>query len=195
MISNKFTQLKSAICKGVSELFDINCELKYLRIGSQFGDVTLSFAKAYRIDAKNCAQKLNSCNIVFDDINVIESAQENAGFVIITLSVEVLEYIADWIIKTYKDVDYIRKISSEYEYSVVRLHMLKNKSNDFPRIISENGWRKAFIGALILTENKTEARKKQVANCFLTAERKAQSYDGLGKYADAMQRLLFAYMD
>lgn len=185
------TEIRRAFSEECERLFSVKCNTNDIIIGGNFSDVTLRISFTHGVCAEACAETLmkNRESFVFRGKRIIKSASVTGRYINIILEEELLEWLADEVIRTFPQPLRIRDISAYYEYAVARAHMMSNKSTDFKKSISDKHMRKAFFDALLLADGGSAGC---AAKSFIEADEKLSLYDGMGKTADCICRLLYS---
>ena len=182
-------ELRSRTAEYCADLLGIKCGAEQVMLGGKHSDMMLCIAFAYGLEAEKTAEIIlrnSDCFMLFN-VNVIQGVCAEKGYINIRLSDEFLECIADKIIMTMPSPQVM--IENDGGYAVARAYMMSRKSNDFSKWIVKPLWRRAFLTALNSCGNPK--RRNIAVKAFLAADKSECCYDGIGKLADALSKLLY----
>ncbi len=186
-------QIRQCIEKGCEQLFNVKCDWKQVLLCSHFADAAIRPSYTSQIRAETACELINrerDSFLLFDTV-LIESAVFSADFINIMFTKEALTVLVKKSVELFPEAYFLEKVSTDFEYSIVRAHMLRNKSGCFADYLGIRSWRSAFCAALLLTGQACAAKKEIAAKYFLEAEKSASDLNGVGKLADAISRLLY----
>lgn len=186
-------RIRRCIGKGCERLFNVRCDEKQILLCPRFKDAAIRPSYTSVIGAETACDLIcrERDGFTIFDTTLIESAVFSAGFINITLTTEALCVLIDKVTTLFPEASFLEEVSTDFEYSIVRAHMLRNKSGCFADYLGIRSWRSALCAALLLTDPVCTAKKQQAARLFLEAENAALCSDGVGKLADAISRLMY----
>ena len=180
--------LRRVVADGCSDLFNIKCDVRHVKLGGKFADITLCVAFAYDKNTETLAEIIqnNINSFVFLDVPMLSSAEADGVYINMRMSDECLERIVNKINTELPKPCIMR--NGRTGYAIARAYMLSLKSDEFYEWIKKPRWRFALIATF--NSGLGDSSYAAAVDALIKAERKEVRYDGAGHISDAIARML-----